>query len=45
MDSNKITVIIIGLPVRGEGKLPDREPLQREKGRTKTKEGKDHYYL
>ena len=42
---DKITIIIIGLPVRGEGKLPDREPLQREKGRTKTKEGKDHYYL
>ena len=45
MDSNKITVIIIGLPVRGEGKLPDREPLQREKGRVKTKEGKDHYTI
>ena len=42
---DKITIIVIGLPVREEGKLPDREPLQREKGRTKTKEGKDHYYL
>ena len=45
MKNEKTTIIIIGLPVRGEGKLPDREPLQREKGRTKTKEGKDHYYL
>ena len=42
MTDVKDTIIVIGLPYREPVK---RDEPKREKGRVKTKEGKDHYYL
>ena len=39
------TEIVIGEPMGEKRKMPERAPLEREKGRVKTKEGRDHYYL
>ena len=38
----EMTTIVIGLPYREPVK---RDEPKQEKGRVKTKEGKDHYYL
>lgn len=41
---DKITIIVIGVPVRTPAAFPKREEKPAQKGRTK-ENGKDHYYL
>lgn len=41
---DKITIIVIGVPVRTPVAFPKRDETPKQKGRTK-ENGKDHYYL
>lgn len=44
MSDKKITIIVIGVPVRTPVAFPKRDETPKQKGRTK-ENGKDHYYL